>query len=222
MRSIGVSEELGAYIEAHANPVGDPIAEALAATTAERFGGQAAMNIGQDQGRFMSMLVSLIGARTVVEVGTFTGMSALWLARGLPDGGRLVCFDITDKYLATAREAWTAAGVDDRIEVRIGPAADGLAELPDEPHVDLAFIDADKTGYQRYLELLLPRLTERGVILVDNVLWGGSIIDPAVDDESTRALRAFNDHVVARPDCDAVMLNIGDGVTMIRRRPANG
>ena len=222
MRSIGVSEELGAYIEAHANPVGDPIAEALAATTAERFGGQAAMNIGQDQGRFMSMLVSLIGARTVVEVGTFTGMSALWLARGLPDGGRLVCFDITDKYLATAREAWTAAGVDDRIEVRIGPAADGLAELPDEPHVDLAFIDADKTGYQGYLELLLPRLTERGVILVDNVLWGGSIIDPAVDDESTSALRAFNDHVVARPDCDAVMLNIGDGVTMIRRRPADG
>ena len=222
MRSIGVSEELGAYIEAHANPVGDPIAEALAATTAERFGGQAVMNIGQDQGRFMSMLVSLIGARTVVEVGTFTGMSALWLARGLPDGGRLVCFDITDKYLATAREAWTAAGVDDRIDMRIGPAAAGLAALPAEPHVDLAFIDADKTGYQEYLELLLPRLTERGVILVDNVLWGGSIIDAAVDDESTRALRAFNDHVVARPDCDAVMLNIGDGVTMIRRRPANG
>ena len=222
MRSIGVSEELGAYIEAHANPVGDPIAEALAATTADRFGGQAAMNIGQDQGRFMSMLVSLIGARTVVEVGTFTGMSALWLARGLPDGGRLVCFDITDKYLATAREAWAAAGVDDRIEVRIGPAADGLAELPEEPHVDLAFIDADKPGYRRYLDLLLPRLNERGVILVDNVLWGGSIIDPAVDDESTRALREFNDHVAARSDCDAVMLNLGDGVTMIRRRPTDG
>ena len=158
MRTIGVSEELGAYIAAHANPVGDPIAEALAATTAERFGGLAQMNIGQDQGRFMSMLVALMGARTVVEVGTFTGMSALWLARGLPDGGRLVCFDITDKYLATAREAWAAADVDDRIEVRIGPAADGLAELPDEPHVDLAFIDADKPGYRRYLDLLLPRL----------------------------------------------------------------
>ena len=219
MRTIGVSEELGAYIAAHANPAGDPIAEALAAATAERFGGLAAMNIGQDQGRFMSMLVSLMGARSVVEVGTFTGMSALWLARGLPDGGRLVCFDITDKYLATAREAWSAAGVDDRIEVRIGPAADGLAELPDEPHVDLAFIDADKPGYRRYLDLLLPRLTERGVILVDNVLWGGSIIDPAVDDESTRALRDFNDHVAARGDCDAVMLNLGDGITMIRRRP---
>ena len=222
MRSIGVSEELGAYIEAHANPVGDRVAEALAATTAERFSSLAMMNIGQDQGRFMSMLVSLIGARVVVEVGTFTGMSALWLARGLPDGGRLLCFDITDKYLATAREAWAAAGVDDRIDMRIGPAAAGLAALPAEPHVDLAFIDADKTGYQEYLELLLPRLTERGVILVDNVLWGGSIIDPAVDDESTRALRAFNDHVAARRDCDAVMLNIGDGVTMIRRRPQGG
>lgn len=221
MRSIGVSEELAAYIEAHANPVGDPVAEALAATTAERFGGLAQMNIGQDQGRFMSMLVASMGARTVVEVGTFTGMSALWLARGLPEGGRLVCFDITDKYLATARGAWADAGVDERIEVRIGPAADGLAALPAEPHVDLAFIDADKTGYRQYLDLLLPRLTDRGVILVDNVLWGGSIIDEAVDDESTRALRAFNDHVAARPDCDAVMLNIGDGVTMIRRRPTN-
>ena len=221
MRSIGVSEELGDYIAAHANPVGDPVAEALAAATGQRFGGLAGMNIGQDQGRFMSMLVALMGARTVVEVGTFTGMSALWLARGLPDGGRLVCFDITDKYLATAREAWVAAGVDDRIEVRIGAAADGLAELPDEPHVDLAFIDADKPGYRRYLDLLLPRLTERGVILVDNVLWGGSIIDPTVDDESTLALREFNDHVAARPDCDAVMLNLGDGVTMIRRRPTS-
>jgi caffeoyl-CoA O-methyltransferase len=219
MRSIGVSEELGAYIEAHANPVGDPVADALAATTVERFAGLAMMNIGQDQGRFMSMLVSMLDARTVVEVGTFTGMSALWLARGLPAGGRLVCFDITDKYLETAREAWVSAGVDERIEVRIGPAADGLAALPAEPHVDLAFIDADKTGYRQYLDLLLPRLTERGAILVDNVLWGGSIIDPTVDDESTRALREFNDHVAARPDCDAVMLNIGDGVTMIRRRP---
>ena len=218
MRSIGVSEELGAYIEAHANPAGDAVAEALAATTADRFGGLAGMNIGRDQGRFMSMLVSMMGARTVVEVGTFTGMSALWLARGLPDGGRLICFDITDRYLPTAHEAWTAAGVDDRIEVRIGPAAERLTELPDEPHVDLAFIDADKGGYQRYLELLLPRLSPNGAILVDNVLWSGSIVDPAVDDESTRALRAFNDHVAARDDCEAVMLNIGDGVTIIRHR----
>ncbi len=219
MRSIGLSDELSAYVDAHSNPVGDAVAEALAARTVERFGGQAGMNIGQDQGRFMSMLVSMLDARLVVEVGTFTGMSALWLARGLGAGGRLHCFDITDRYLATAREAWTAAGVDDRIEVTVGPAAERLAELPEEPLIDLAFIDADKVGYRRYLDLLLPRLTARGVILVDNVLWSGRILDPAVDDESTVALRDFNDHVAARDDVDAVILGIGDGVTLIRHRP---
>lgn len=204
---------------AHANPVGDAVADELAATTVERFGGLATMNIGQDQGRFMSMLVSLLGAEVVVEVGTFTGMSALWLARGLGPTGRLICFDITDKYLATAREAWSAAGVEDRIEVRIGPAADRLQELPAEPHVDVAFIDADKGGYLGYIELLLPRLTERGVILVDNVLWGGRIIDASAEDDLTLALRAFNDAVAARDDVEAVMLSIGDGLTLIRRRP---
>src|SRR5918995_1264391 len=99
MRSIGISEELAEYIEAHANPQGDEVAERLAVTTQDRFGALAAMNIGLDQGRFMSMLVSLLDARTLVEVGTFTGMSALWLARGLRDGGRLICFDISDEYL---------------------------------------------------------------------------------------------------------------------------
>jgi caffeoyl-CoA O-methyltransferase len=220
MRSIGLSDELVGYIGAHANPAHDEVSDKLAAITQERFGDLARMNIGQDQGRFMSMLVSLAEARHVVEVGTFTGMSALWLARGLPDGGRLLCFDITDRYLETAREAWTAAGVDDRIEVRIGPAADGLAALAPEPHIDMAFIDADKTGYSTYLDLLLPRMTDRGVILVDNVLWSGRIVDQTVDDDDTMAMRAFNDHVATRTDCDAVMLAIGDGVTFIRpRRP---
>jgi caffeoyl-CoA O-methyltransferase len=218
MRSIGISEELGAYIEAHANPAGDAIAEQLAATTKERFGDLAGMNIGADQGRFMSMLVAIAGAETVVEVGTFTGMSALWLARGLGDGGRLICFDISDDYLATAKEAWTAAGVEDRIEFRLGPAADGLRALPSEPHIDLAFIDADKGGYQTYLDELLPRMNDRGVILVDNVLWDGRVIDADTDDRHPVALRAFNDHVASRADCEAVMLSIGDGLTFIRRR----
>jgi caffeoyl-CoA O-methyltransferase len=217
MRSIGISEELGAYIEAHANPAGDPVAEQLAATTRERFGDLAGMNIGVDQGRFMSMLVAITGATTVVEVGTFTGMSALWLARGLGEGGRLICFDISEDYLTTAREAWSAAGVEDRIEFRLGPAADGLRSLPTERHIDVAFIDADKGGYQTYLSELLPRLSDRGVILVDNVLWDGRIIDADTNDGNTRALRAFNDHVADRDDCEAVMLSIGDGVTFIRR-----
>jgi caffeoyl-CoA O-methyltransferase len=220
MRSIGISEELGEYIEAHANPQGDEVAERLAATTQERFGALAGMNIGLDQGRFMSMLVSLMDARTLVEVGTFTGMSALWLARGLSGRGRLICFDISDEYLPTAREAWTAAGVEDRIEFRLGPAAEGLAALPLEPHIDLAFIDADKPGYPTYLEALLPRLSARGVILVDNVLWSGRIVDADSDDANTVALRAFNDEVASRTDCEAVMLSIGDGLTLIRRTSA--
>ena len=216
MRWIEMNDAVYDYVVAHANPPRDDISDRLAAATRERFADRAGMNIGVDQGRFLAMLVAISGATTVVEVGTFTGMSALWLARALPDGGRLICFDITDDYLDTAREARRAAGVDDRIEVHIGPAAEGLAALPDEPHIDLAFIDADKTGYRGYLEQLLPRLTARGVIVVDNVLWSGAVVGDIHRDESTVALREFNDHVAERDDVEAVMLPIGDGVTLIR------
>lgn len=217
-RSIGMSDELYEYALAHGNPGDDPIATQLAATTRERFGDLAGMNIGQDQGRFLEAIVAITRAELVIEVGTFTGMSALWLARGLPAAGRLVCFEITDRFLDTATEAWSAAGVADRIEVRLGPAADGLAALPPEPHIDIAFIDADKPGYRTYLDLLLPRMHDHGVVLVDNVLWHGAVIDASDDDDNTRAIRAFNDHVAQRDDCTAVVLSIGDGVTMIRPR----
>lgn len=217
MKSFGIPEPIHQYALVHSR--GDAVAAQLAATTRERFGVLSAMNIGDDQGRFMQMLVELAGARTVVEVGTFTGMSALWLARGLPADGRLICFDLVDTYLETATEAWSAAGVADRIEMRIGAAADGLAALPAEAHIDLAFIDADKVGYRSYLDLLLPRLTERGAILVDNVLWSGAVIDPDDTSRDTVALREFNDHVAQRDDCDAVILTIGDGITLIRPRP---
>lgn len=218
MRYIHMNDELYEYVTSHSSPSDDPIAARLAALTRERFADQAGMNIGQDQGRFLATLVAISGARNVVEVGTFTGMSALWMARALPDGGRLTCFDITDRYLDTARTAWAEADVLDRIEMRIGPAAEGLADLPEEPHVDLAFIDADKTGYQAYLDLLLPRLSGRGLIVVDNVLWSGSVVDDQVQDANTVALREFNDGVARRDDVHAVMLPVGDGVTLIRRR----
>lgn len=218
MKSFGIEPTVLDYAVAHGNPVRDHVSEKLAATTVERFGDLAGMNIGHDQGQFLEAIVAITGARTVVEVGTFTGMSALWMARGLPADGRLICFDLVDTYLDTAMEAWTAAGVADRIEMRIGPAADGLAALPNEPHIDVAFIDADKAGYRAYLDLLLPRLTDRGVILVDNVLWSGEVANPANTDSNTVALRDFNDHVAQRADCLAVMLTVGDGVTMIRPR----
>jgi caffeoyl-CoA O-methyltransferase len=218
MRWVEMNERMHDYVVAHANPSGDPVAERLAATTRERFADLAGMNIGEDEGRFLQMLVGLVGAETIAEVGTFTGMSALWLARGLPDHGRLLCFELRDDYLATAREAWTAAGVDERIEMRLGPAAERLAELPEHPHLDLAFIDADKRGYRTYLDLLLPRVRDRGVVAVDNVLWSGAVVDESDTSDDTVAIRDFNDHVAGRDDCTAVMLPVGDGVTLIRPR----
>ena len=218
MRFIQMDNSIYDYVLAHANPSTDAVSERLATTTRERFPDRAGMNVGADQGRFLSMLVAITGAMTVVEVGTFTGMSALWLARGLPDDGRLLCFDLTDEYLPTAQEAWEAAGVNDRIHVTVGPAREGLAALASDVRVDLAFVDADKTGYAGYVDQLLPRLTERGVILVDNVLWSGSVVGDDDRSESTVALRALNDDLATRDDIDAVMLPIGDGITMIRRR----
>lgn len=218
MKSFGISEDIHRYVVERSNPSTDPVAERLATTSRQRFGERARMNIGDDQGRFMEMLAGAMGATTIVEVGTFTGMSALWLARGLASGGRMICFDLVDTYIETATQAWAEAGVADRIEVRIGPAADGLAMLSNDAHIDLAFIDADKTGYRTYLDLLLPRMRDSGVILVDNVLWSGGVIDHDDDSPDTVALRDFNDHVAVRDDCDAVILTLGDGLTMIRPR----
>lgn len=218
MRYIRMNDDLYEYVTAHSNPTDDAVAARLAAATREQFPSAAGMNIGQDQGRFLATMVAISGARTVVEVGTFTGMSALWMARALPADGRLTCFDITDRYLELARTAWSDAEVLDKIDVTIGPASESLAALPDHRHIDLAFIDADKTGYQTYLDLLLPRLSDRGLIVVDNVLWSGAVIDDDVQDTDTVALRDFNDGVARRDDVHAVIVPIGDGVTLIRRR----
>lgn len=218
MRFIEMDDATYDYVLAHANPVHDEVSERLAATTRERFPDRAGMNIGADQGRFLSMLVAVTGARTVVEVGTFTGMSALWLARGLPADGRLRCFDITDAYLPTAREAWAAAGVDDRIDVVIGPAADSLAALDDGFRVDLAFVDADKTGYDGYYERLLRLVRPGGLIAIDNVLWGGKVADDSADDDDTVALRALNEKLATDERASLVMLPIADGVTLARVR----
>ena len=222
MKSFGIDPAVHAYALAHANPSDDPVSERLAAATAERFGDRAGMNIGVDQGRFLETIVAVSGAQTVVEVGTFTGMSALWLARGLPEGGRLICFELVDTYLDTATEAWQSAGIADRIEVRIGPAADGLAALPHTQHIDVAFIDADKSGYRTYLDLLLPRIADDGLVVVDNVLWSGQVIDEGDTSRDTLAIREFNDHVASRDDCTAVILTIGDGITLIRPTRTSG
>jgi caffeoyl-CoA O-methyltransferase len=163
------------------------------------------------------LLVSVLGTRRAVEVGTFTGYSALCIARGLAPGGTLLCCDVSEEWTAIGRQAWERAGVADRIELRIAPAAETLATLPTEPHIDLAFIDADKEGYIAYYEELVPRLRPHGLLLVDNVLWSGAVVDPKADDANTRAIRAFNDHAAADPRTDTVMLPIADGLTLARK-----
>jgi caffeoyl-CoA O-methyltransferase len=215
-KGIGLSEELHQYLLAHGTPP-DVVQQGLIDETRRLLPERAQMQIAPEQGAFMTLLASLIGARFAVEVGTFTGYSALSIARGLVPGGRLLCCDISEKFVSVGRPFWEQAGVADRIDVRIGPAIATLRSLPQERSIDLAFIDADKTGYADYYEEILARLSPRGVILVDNVLWSGSVIDPAINDADTAAIRAFNDHVVADPRVTAVMLPISDGLTVIRR-----
>ena len=213
-----VAEALAEYVEAHSSRP-DEVQRDLIAATAE-LGDASVMQISPAQGTLMTILTALLRPRFAVEIGTFTGYSALAVARALPPGGRLLCCDISEEWTAIAREHWTRAGVDDRIDLRIAPALDTLRSLPAEPRVDLAFIDADKGSYIDYYAELVSRLSERGVILVDNVLWSGLVADPGQTDDTTEALRAFNAHVAADERVLVSMLPVGDGLSMITPRPA--
>jgi caffeoyl-CoA O-methyltransferase len=216
-RSFGLGPAVETYVRDHLNPPADQVMARLTEATVARFGGRSSMSIGEDQGRLMQLLVELIGARNVVEVGTFTGTSALWLARGVGPEGTVTCFELHPAVIEVARTAWKEAGVDDRISVVIGPALDGLRELPTDRSIDVAFVDADKTNYRSYVELLLERVRPGGLILVDNTLWGGAVVDPAVNDESTTAIRELNDWLTTLDDVEVVILSIGDGLTVVRR-----
>lgn len=181
------------------------------------------MQIAHPQAVFMTFLTRAMGARRVLEIGTFTGYSALAMARGLPADGRLIACDVSEEWTAMAREAWAAAGVADRIDLRMGPALDTLAALPPEAVFDLVFIDADKESYIEYYEAALPHLRPNGLLLADNTLWEGRVTDRSVTDAGTQAVRAFNEHVRADDRTESVMLEIADGVTLIRwRQPPAG
>jgi len=212
-----LGDTISDYVRALSEPP-DEVQTALITATIAATGGSASMQIGSDQGAFMSILTAVLQPRFAVEVGTFTGYSALAVARALPTDGRLLCCDVSEEWTSIARVHWELAGVADRIELVIAPAIETLSNLPDDPPIDLAFIDADKVAYVDYHEAILPRLSDRGVILVDNTLWSGTVADPAVTEESAVALRAFNDHVLADPRSEVALLSIGDGVTIIRRR----
>ena len=214
-----MSSDLYGYVVAHRSER-DPVLAALAEETAT-LGGISRMQVAPDQGALMTLLARAIGARAAVEIGTFTGYSALCIARGLPDDGRLLCCDINDEWTAIGRDYWNRAGVAHKIELRLGPALETLRALPVGEQFDLAFIDADKTGYRDYYEEILARLRPNGLILFDNVLWMGQVLDENTTDESTRALRELNDALTNDRRVESVMLPISDGLTIVRKRAAS-
>ena len=217
IRSLPVTADLVDYVVAHGTwPVDDVLADLRAETDA--LGPVARMQIGPDQGQLLTLLTRLADARLAVEVGTFTGYSSLCIARGLADGGRLICCDVNEEWTALARRAWARAGVDDRIDLRIAPAVETLSALPEDVAVDLAFIDADKPGYLDYWNALVPRVRPGGILLADNVLWSGEIADPERTDPNTEALRAFNDAVAADDRVEVAILPAFDGLTIARKR----
>jgi caffeoyl-CoA O-methyltransferase len=217
MRSFPVTDAIRSYAVAHGTWRPDPVIQGLQAETAG-LGDAAGMQIGDDQGQLLTLLARLVGARRAVEVGTFTGYSSLCIARGLVEGGSLLCCDVSAEWTEIGRRAWASAGLDDRIELRIAPALDTLRALPTAADIDLVFIDADKPAYAAYWAELVPRVRPGGLLLADNVLWGGRIADPEIDDANTVALRAFNDLVVSDDRVETVVLTAFDGLTIARKR----
>ncbi|WP_018686166.1 O-methyltransferase [Actinokineospora enzanensis] len=202
------------YLLAHSTPA-DALLRELAAETAARWPRATSMQISHDEGEFLTMLTRLVGAGVAVEVGVFTGYSSLCIARGLAPGGRLIACDINEEWTALARVYWERAGVSDLVDLRIAPALDTLRSLPASPHIDFAFIDADKSGYLGYYDELVPRMRPGGVIALDNVLQGGRVVDPSFTDPVTEAVRAVNTRIAADPRVSTTMLPMRDGVTLL-------
>jgi caffeoyl-CoA O-methyltransferase len=210
-----VSPAINDYLLSHSEPA-DELLRELAEETHRELAGQARMQISHDEGELLTMLVRLTGARQAVEVGTFTGYSSICIARGLPADGHLLCCDVSDEYTSVAQRYWERAGLTDRVELRIAPAVETLRSLPAEPHLDFAFIDADKTGYPAYVDEIVPRLRPGGLMVLDNMLRSGGVLAPESDDD--RAIAALNEALVADDRVDVVLLPVRDGVSLARKR----
>jgi len=217
VRSLTVTSELLSYAVGHSSYPVDAVLRDLRKDT-DKLGAAAGMQVGADEGALLTFLARLVGARNAVEVGTFTGYSSICIARALPEDGKLICCDISDEWTKVGRKAWDRAGLSDRIELRLGPGLDTLRELPPGENLDFVFIDADKGGYVSYWEQLVPRVRSGGLLLADNVLWSGRIVDEASDDANVQALRAFNDLVLHDDRVEAVVLTAFDGLTIARKK----
>lgn len=211
-----VSRQILDYVISHSTPP-DAVLDELRKETARRFPDWTVLQIGPEQGAFMTLLSRLIAPRRAVEVGTFTGYSSICLARGLAPGGSLLCCDVNADWTSLAREYWQKAGLADRIELRLGPGAETLRSLPADASLDLAFIDADKTGYAVYWDEIVPRTRAGGIILVDNTFLHGRIFDHDPDPDA-RAIRDFNEHALADDRVELAMLSVGDGLIVARKK----
>ena len=215
-RSQFIDAVIDEYAAAHSTPP-DAAQLELQRITREQTGRAAGMQIGDDQAVLMEMLVRAMGATRAVEIGTFTGYSALAVARGLGPGGRLLCCDVSQEWTSIARAAWHEAGVADRIELRVGPGLETLRALPPGEQFDFAFIDADKTGYAQYYEEVLTRLRPGGLMLLDNTLQGGHVAGDLTGDDDVAAIRSLNDAIAADPRVKVVLIPIGDGVSFVQK-----
>ncbi|MBM9510619.1 O-methyltransferase [Actinacidiphila acididurans] len=211
-----LTPELYAYVLEH-NPPLDPVRRELVDTTHRALAEVAGLQTAEEQSPLLAFLVRLTGARRIVEVGTFTGLSTLSMAQALPADGQVVACDVSEEWTAIGREAWAKAGVADRIDLRLGPALDTLRAMPTDPWIDLVFLDADKENYVAYWEELVPRMRPGGLLVVDNTLFHGLVVDPAAGG-SAGAIRRFNDHVRADDRVDDVLLTVADGLTLARVR----
>ncbi|WP_034271447.1 O-methyltransferase [Actinospica robiniae] len=219
---VPITPELHAYLLAHTSPR-DDVQNWLIERTAE-LGGVARMQIAPEQGVLLTMLTRLTRARVAVEVGTFTGYSSICIARGLAEGGKLICCDISEEWTGIAREAWDRAGLTERMDLRIAPALETLEALPAEEHIDFAFVDADKQPYWEYHSALITRLRPGGIIAFDNTFRSGEVVDSRRaaagedGDPDPGALHVFNERLVADERVEVVMLPIADGLTVAQKR----
>jgi caffeoyl-CoA O-methyltransferase len=217
-RSFLLTPQLADYVRAGSEPPDEVAVDLLAETAAMAERGEVppTFQIAPEQGAFMQLLTRALGVRRAIEIGTFTGYSALCVARGLADGGRLTCLDRNEDWTATARRYWARAGVADRIELRLGDAHESLSALPAEPTFDLAFVDADKTGYADYFDQLHPRMADNGLVLLDNTLRAGRVLAPENDDD--RAIAELNAALATDPRWETVLLPVADGLSLLRKR----
>jgi caffeoyl-CoA O-methyltransferase len=207
-----VTQELADYLARHARQ--DEVLARVERETAEL--PQAMMATTPDEAALLSMLARLVGARRALEIGTFTGYGAISIARGLAAGGSLTCLEVSEEFAEIARRNIESAGLSHRVEIKLGPADEALRAMPEEPTFDYVFIDADKTGYPTYYDLVVPRLVPGGLLLLDNVFLGGDVVSP--DDDRTRTMHDLNDRVTADERVDSVMIFVADGLTLVRKR----